>query len=46
MKKRQYRSNQGRSPFREQQSMLVIKACVIMALMLSFALLILNIAGC
>jgi len=46
MKKRQYRSNQGRSPFREQQSMLVIKACVIMALMLSFGLLILNIAGC
>lgn len=46
MKKRQYRSNQGRSPFRERQSMLVIKACVIMALILAFALTILKLAQC
>jgi hypothetical protein len=46
MKKRQYRSNQGRSPFREEQSMLVIQVCVIIALMLSFSLLILKISEC
>jgi len=46
MKKRQYRSNQGRSPFKEHQSMTVIKVCLIIALMLSFSLLTLKLSGC
>ena len=31
MKKRQYRSNQGRSPEQEHNSMMIIKVCLIVA---------------
>lgn len=46
MKKRQYRSNQGRSPFKEEQTMLVIKVALIFGLMLCLILLILKLAQC